>query len=492
VQIVERDHREHTVRRQTVELHFDVRHQREGSLGPGEELRRVRGVRAQVLELVAAAASREGRERRAEQRRRALRDVRQLVPEIRREAVERSVQVGRTSVRQDDVESMDVVDRRAVDDRMGAARVGRGHTADRALPLGRGIRAEVEVDLRRLFVERPPSGARLDARDLRLCIDALDHIEQRAVDLQPFADALSREGRSGSARGYRYADLAAHVDRRMQVVGVLGAKDRDGKDPVRGGVRRVELARNPVHAHRSDRLALERPRDISRRSHACSMPGLCRSVIVTLLLTLAACRTTEPVAPAFPKPTPQGPSQTRAEAKRDGVPAKVGAMTISDRLEVASVDSPSITTDEGVWTLARPRIGTEYGEVLLLDARREKVIKAFPLSWPPYELAITDEAVYCGRSGDGGLPNTTICRIDRRTKEVTGRAFLCTDCADPPRSPPRREGWSVTYRSVSIYDFVASVTGVWLQDFAGTWTRLDPKTLEVRETNVEEPRPAPS
>jgi hypothetical protein len=143
------------------------------------------------------------------------------------------------------------------------------------------------------------------------------------------------------------------------------------------------------------------------------MPVRVWAVIVTLFLCVSACRSTEPVAPAFPKPTPQGPSQTKAEAKRDGVPPKIAAMTISDRLEVSGAKSPSITTDEGVWTIARPTVVPSYAEVLLLDARREKIIKATPMPGAPaFELELTDDSVIC-RGEDG----TTLCRIDRTTLE---------------------------------------------------------------------------
>ncbi len=217
-----------------------------------------------------------------------------------------------------------------------------------------------------------------------------------------------------------------------------------------------------------------------------------RVVPVITLIVLASC-SNAPTAPTAPTPTPEGPSQTAAEAKRDGVPAKVAAMTLSERTRLPEITSPSITSDEGVWTITRPGVVPEYGEVLLLDTRRERVIEAFPLPGaPPYLLALTKDAVYCARTGDGGLPNTTVCRIDRRTNELTGRVFWCTDCVDSTLRPKPPSGWSVTEGALEIYELVADDEGVWAKSYKKGWTRLDPKTLQIVATNVARPTATPS
>lgn len=105
-------------------------------------------------------------------------------------------------------------------------------------------------------------------------------------------------------------------------------------------------------------------------------------------------------------------------------------------------------------TYGTERICTaEYGEVLLVDPAGS-VLRAYPMPGAvPTWLHATDEAVYAGRVGDGGLPESTIVRIDRQTLEAQVRVFptedgvLGIDWAE----------WSVAPAGVPIEDFV--VTG---------------------------------
>lgn len=70
------------------------------------------------------------------------------------------------------------------------------------------------------------------------------------------------------------------------------------------------------------------------------------------------------------------------------------------------------STDEGVWTITRPDVVPDYAEVLLLGARREKIIKAFPMPGAPrFELGLTKSSVEC-------LGARHLCTIDRRTHEL--------------------------------------------------------------------------
>src|SRR5437764_10578661 len=107
-----------------------------------------------------------------------------------------------------------------------------------------------------------------------------------------------------------------------------------------------------------------------------------RVALAVFAVSITCCRSA-PVAPVGPAPTPQGSSQSVADARRNGVPLEVARMTLDQRTQLDVVDSPSVTTDEGVWALARPIANPPYGEVLLLDERREHIIKAFPLPGAP-------------------------------------------------------------------------------------------------------------
>ena len=60
----------------------------------------------------------------------------------------------------------------------------------------------------------------------------------------------------------------------------------------------------------------------------------------------------------------------------------------------------------------------EYGEVLLVVDG--SIVKAYPMPGAvPSWLHIADKYVCSGRVGDGGLPDSTLVRIDRETLEAT-------------------------------------------------------------------------
>ena len=181
--------------------------------------------------------------------------------------------MGGAAVGEDHVERVDVVDRRAVHDRVRPSGVRRGHPADRALPLRRRIGSEVQVLLRGQLVERPPARAGLHARHFALRVDPLDRVERRAVDLQSGADALSGEGGPGAPRCDRDADLPAYLHRDVKIVGVLRTQHSHRQDPVRRRIGRVQLARHAIDTHRPFRPPGERACHIGRRSHGESMPG---------------------------------------------------------------------------------------------------------------------------------------------------------------------------------------------------------------------------
>ena len=134
---------------------------------------------------------------------------------------------------------------------------------------------------------------------------------------------------------------------------------------------------------------------------------------------------------------PELPSQTAAAARRDGVLAEVAAMPLADRMVTL------LTADDRrrSWVLSRIGLGgcglgdaegiygvnfvceVEYGEVLLLD-RSGRIARAYPMpGLIPSWIHLTEEAVYAGRIGDGGLPDATIVRIDRSSYEMVGMVF---------------------------------------------------------------------
>jgi len=133
--------------------------------------------------------------------------------------------------------------------------------------------------------------------------------------------------------------------------------------------------------------------------------------------------------------TTEGPSQTSAEARRDGVVVVLAEFPFTERVEPLA----EVPTDGGTWMLARPTrvvlqaagsdgcldtdavdpeeaiCVAEYGEVLLVD-RAGRIVRAYPMpAAVPTWIAVVSGVVYAGRIGDGALPDSTLVRIDRRT-----------------------------------------------------------------------------
>lgn len=206
-----------------------------------------------------------------------------------------------------------------------------------------------------------------------------------------------------------------------------------------------------------------------------------------------------------------GPSQSAADAARDGVVPALAALPFAVRVTVQQ----AVAAPEGVWVLSRPsaavakyadecRLGpadgkyptdyvctTEYGEVLLLDATRSRILRAYPLpAAPPQHLELAGGAVYCGRQGDLEegelmLPDSMVCRIDRTTLASAVRVYpsqndsvIVQPCFYPPRS------WSVDEDFLEMTDLAADAQGLWAKARNGTWTQLDPTTLKVVRAGV--------
>ena len=134
-------------------------------------------------------------------------------------------------------------------------------------------------------------------------------------------------------------------------------------------------------------------------------------------------------------PTPSLPaSQSTADALVYGIEAVVAALPIGVRVQqldtafwpVATSQAP---TPEGLWLVSRADVGAhpelaEYGELLLLTPDRTRILSAYPFRGvPPQWLLVTPQAVYCGRQGDGGLPDSMVCRVDRPTGGLTVAVF---------------------------------------------------------------------
>lgn len=227
---------------------------------------------------------------------------------------------------------------------------------------------------------------------------------------------------------------------------------------------------------------------------------------IAVLCAAVACTGGEPArstsTPVSPRPA-ERPSQSGADARRDGVVPAIAALPYRARVDALS----TVRIDDDRWAISRlPSrgqalvgcdqspddgrygidfvCGSEYGEVLQLDGRQ--ITRAYPLpSEPPQFIAITEDAVYCARQGDGALSDSMVCRIDRRTNEWIVRLFPAPTEGAWVDGEELPEGWSVDDGELSVEKFAADDAGVWAKTQYGRWTKLDPETLEVVEREIE-------
>jgi len=204
------------------------------------------------------------------------------------------------------------------------------------------------------------------------------------------------------------------------------------------------------------------------------------------------------------------PSQDPAAAARDGVVAGVAALPLSLRVQ----SQFEIRAADGVWVISRPRpeaaapgggslIGdtdgdygrdfvaaAEYGEVLLLDGDDRSILRAWPLpGLPPQSLVLTEDAVYCARQGDGGLPDSMVCRIDRATGEFLVRIFpSMIDSAYTglsERDLPA-EGWFLDDPAgqVLFSDLASTEISIAVSGYDG-YALIDPATLDIESVDLD-------
>jgi hypothetical protein len=203
------------------------------------------------------------------------------------------------------------------------------------------------------------------------------------------------------------------------------------------------------------------------------------------------------VPPATPEPTPEaspsgGPSQSEHDARRDGVLPEVAALPFAERVRIIA-DEP---TSEGVWAITRVpgirdvlgdvngRYGVDwvapvdYGELLLLDETRTRILRALPLPGVPAQtLLVHDDAVYCARQGDGGLPDSMLCRADRTGSGWLVRVFVHAGLPDPS-VPVERPGWQRQVSSLpGVFSaLVACPEGLCVEG-SGATVPFHPRTL---------------
>lgn len=220
-------------------------------------------------------------------------------------------------------------------------------------------------------------------------------------------------------------------------------------------------------------------------------------LLAVVFLAFSACGGSDEPNPT-PAPTQAialtpvpGPSQSVVDAQRDGVPASIAALPFAKRVE----DRARIRTAEGIWMISRPSGGakpdrTDYEEILLLDLDETKILRAYPLkSVPPRWITVGDDAVYCGRAGDGALPHSMVCRIDRTTFAPKVRIY--TDQLDRWIPAEHPNSWEIEAFHLEMRDLVVDDVALWSEAREG-WTRIDPASLTIVERGTPGPQGSPA
>lgn len=239
-----------------------------------------------------------------------------------------------------------------------------------------------------------------------------------------------------------------------------------------------------------------------------STAGGTSTTAATVAPRTGASTTTVTTAPPTTVTTrdPNAPSQSAADARRDGVVPELAALPFSVRVGITA----SAPAAEGVWVISRPtaaasrytkgcRLGpetgtyptqtictTEYGEVLLLSADRARILRAYPLpSVPATLLRLTPDAVYCARQGDTQmseytLPDSMVCRIDRRSLKPTVHVFATAEGSEVLQPCfTTLPNWTVTKGWIPVASLQPDAQGLAVNGADGTRTVLDPVSLAV-------------
>jgi hypothetical protein len=248
------------------------------------------------------------------------------------------------------------------------------------------------------------------------------------------------------------------------------------------------------------------------------------AVLVAVAIGLRPAGTAIPAPPATggsatpsvtPDPTPSDaappPSQSAAEARMWDIYPEVAALSLAERTTRAKGDPEPVVTAEGVWQLAHPDISailseddgcaprygrpryrlcsSGYSEIQLLAPDRSRLLRVYafpeiPVQW----FQVTRDAVYCGRTGDGAVPESMLCRIERGGPlTMKGRFYGCDgpDCG--PLDSSEVSTWPGTWTQ-GTEPIDGGFDGVELRghdlavvDATGRVTvKLDPRTLRER------------
>jgi hypothetical protein len=251
-----------------------------------------------------------------------------------------------------------------------------------------------------------------------------------------------------------------------------------------------------------------------RRRHHRLLAGLAVSgfaaVVLGSLVLLGSEDGTAPVVTPAPEVTTStindafgSPSQSDSDAARDGVLHVIAQAPISVRVD----NRAEIETPEGRWVLSRATQDLEqlkapgvcfdsqgtapwkvtegcllgYGEILLLD-HEGQIERAYPMPGiPPTWIVAADRYIYAGRQGDGGIPNSSVVRIDRvdLTAEVATFRFDDASAPDQPSIATWYEFGSPQHGRIEAILDPPAGTGTPVTSWTNPNLRIDPGAVDA-------------
>jgi hypothetical protein len=233
-------------------------------------------------------------------------------------------------------------------------------------------------------------------------------------------------------------------------------------EQVHSHVREHHLAAPGVARPVTSRDRVSNP--MTRRHRQWVVPAL--GAVSVLLVVVGVIRGTHAAPAQQPSPArttapaPAPPSQSVADAARDHVLSAIAAMPLAERVHLTPpARTTQIRSPQGLWVLSnidpaepvdsqgrsstrclgpdtqpgrRYKICSPYGELLLLSADQQRILRAYPMPHPAEWLVAGPRGLYLGQQGDGGYPDTMVCRVAAGTLALTCRDYQAPNLADGP------------------------------------------------------------
>ncbi|MCB9388047.1 MAG: PASTA domain-containing protein [Acidimicrobiia bacterium] len=212
-------------------------------------------------------------------------------------------------------------------------------------------------------------------------------------------------------------------------------------------------------------------------------------------------------------------SQSEADAARDLIVDELAALPPSLRINsvVEDGEPTELVTAQGTWIISEPNPMWKYSvfgelpdgcvlgdptgvygkdficvdtyrEILLLDPTTGAIIRAYPFpELTPDGLVATDTAVYCNRQGDGGVPESLLCRIGLDDLKADVRIFPPPNTDDAGAVP---KAWTPSYWAVdstpdladlAIFSRLTTTGSAVTASGAQGSATVDPGTLELSD-----------